>query len=225
MIGIVVGSTQMLFISLSSSVYVVVGELFIILVVVAVLLILAAICLAVYKRDFFPRFTLFVLNLFYQPAKLIFGYLHISPLIVDEIGIALMNSIYRDAYAKTPENKRLLLLPQCLRNLECPATTSPQEGIMCKECGKCEIAAIKKECDECGISICITPGAEFVKRAIRDKKPEAVIGIACQHDLYTGLRDVTSTGIPAVGIVLSKSGCVMTEVDWEEVKRYVFGGT
>jgi hypothetical protein len=49
----------------------------------------------------------------------------------------------------------------------------------------------------------------------------AVIGIACQHDLYSGMRDVTSRGIPAVGIVLSKSGCVMTEVDWEEVKKCI----
>ena len=76
-------------------------------------------------------------------------------------------------------------------------------------------------CDECGISICISPGSEFVKRAIRDIKPMAVIGIACQHDLYSGMRDVTSRGIPAVGIVLSKSGCVMTEVDWEEVKKCI----
>ncbi|MCK4476323.1 MAG: DUF116 domain-containing protein [Methanophagales archaeon] len=205
-----------------SSVYVIVGEIFIIFVVSVAVLILTAICLAIYKRDLFPRFTLFVLNLFYQPSKLFLGYFHINPVIVDEIGIALMNSVYKDAYGKTPMDKRLLFLPQCLRNLECPAKTSPQEGIMCEECGRCGIAEIKRMCDERGINICINPGGEFVKRAIRDKKPMAAIGIACQHDLYEGMRYVTSKGIPAVGVVLSKSGCVMTKVNWEEVRENLF---
>ncbi len=205
-----------------SSVYVLVGKVFVIVVVLAAALISTAICLAIYKRDLFPRFTLVVLNLFYQPAKLIIGYCHINPIIVDEIGIALMNSIYKDAYAKTPLDKRIVFLPQCLRSLECPAKTSSQEGIICEECGKCGIAELKKVCDEHGVGICIAPGGEFVKRAISDKKPVAAISIACQHDLYETMRYVTLKGVPMIGVLLSKSGCVMTEVDWEEVKRMLF---
>ena len=218
--NLLVGSAQMRFIS--SSVYVVVGEIFIIFVVVAVALILAAVGLAIYKRDLFPRFTLFMLNLFYQPAKLFVGYFNLSPVIVDETGIALMNSIYKDAFEKAPVDKRILLLPQCLRDLECPAKTSPQEGIICEECGKCGIAEIKKECDERGVGICIAPGGEFYKRAIRDKKPLAAVDIACQPDLYEIMRYAVSKGVPMMGVVLSKSGCVMTEVDWEEVNRTIF---
>jgi len=204
------------------SVYALVGEIFVIFVVAVAALILTAVCLAIYKRDLFPRFTLFVLNLFYQPAKLFLGYFHINHIIVDEIGIALMNSIYKDKYGKTQMSKRLLFLPQCLRNLECPAKTSPQEGIICKECGRCEIADIKKMCDGHGIGICIAPGGEFVKRAIRDTKPLAAMGVACQHDLYETMRYVTSKGVPMTGVVLSKTGCVMTEVNWGDVREMLF---
>ena len=205
-----------------ASVYVIVGEIFIVLVILAAALILAAVSLAIYKRDLFPRFTLFVLNLFYQPSKLFLGYFHINPIIVDEIGIALLNSIYKDAYGNTPMDKRLLFLPQCLRNIECPAKTSPQEGIICKECGRCEIAEIKRMCDEHGINICIAPGGEFVKRAVRDKKPMAAMGVACQHDLYETMRYVTSKGVPMIGVVLLKTGCVMTEVNWGDVREMLF---
>ncbi|MGB2728081.1 MAG: DUF116 domain-containing protein [Halobacteriota archaeon] len=205
-----------------ASVYVLVGEIFIIFVVLAAALILTAVWLAIYKRDLFPRFTLFVLNLFYQPTKLFLGYFHINPVIVDEIGIALVNSIYKDAYGNTPMDKRLLFLPQCLRNLECPAKTSPQEGIICEECGRCGIAELKRMCDEQGIRICIAPGGEFVKRATRDKKPAAAMGIACQHDLYETMRYVTSKGVPMTGVVLSKTGCVMTEVDRGDVREMLF---
>ncbi len=200
-------------------VYQIIGEIVIILIIVVVSLLLAAVCLAIYKRDLFPRFTLFVLNLFYQPSKLFLAYFNINPVIIDEIGIALINSIYKDAYGKTVVNKRILFLPQCLRSLECPAKTSPQEGIMCKGCGKCGIAEIKDKCDEQGISICIAPGGEFVKRAIRDKKPMAAMGVACQCDLYEAMRYVTSKDVPMVGVVLSKTGCVMTEVNWGDVEK------
>jgi len=206
---------------LSSAVYLWVGTVFISLVIVFAVLTLVAICLAVYKRELFPRFTLFVLNLFYHPAKLLLGYLHINHIIVDEIGIALMNSIYRAAYVNTAPSKRILFLPQCLRSLECPAKVSPREGILCKACGRCGIAELKRLCDALGVSICIAPGGEFVKRAISDKKPQAALGVACQHDLYEAMRYVTSKGIPMIGVVLTRSGCVSTDVDWEEVKRAI----
>ena len=77
-------------------------------------------------------------------------------------------------------------------------------------------------CDEQGIKICIAPGGEFVKRATRDKKPAAAMGIACQHDLYETMRYVTSKGVPMTGVVLSKTGCVMTEVDWGDVREMLF---
>ncbi|PXF50301.1 MAG: hypothetical protein C4B55_06535 [Candidatus Methanophagaceae archaeon] len=196
-----------------------VGKIFVVAVGVLAALILTAVCLAIYKRDLFPRFTLSVLNLFYQPAKLLFGYFRVNPVLVDELGIALMNSVYRDAYGKTPLERRLLFLPQCLRSLECPAKTSSQEGIICRECGKCGISEIKRLCDEHGVGLCIAPGGEFVKRAVRDKKPQAAVGVACQHDLYETMKYVTSQGVPMLGVLLSKTGCVLTEVDWEEVKR------
>jgi hypothetical protein len=206
---------------ISSSTYVLIGEIFVIFVIAVAVLILTAVCLAIYKRDLFPRFTLFVLNFFYQPIKLFLGYVHINHIIVDEIGIALMNSLYKAAYGKTSMSKRILFMPQCLRDLKCPAKISPREGVICKECGRCGIAEIKRMCEEQGVSVCIAPGSEFVKRATRDKKPLAAIGIACQHDLYETMRYVTSKGVPMIGIVLSKSGCVMTEVDWEEVRENI----
>jgi hypothetical protein len=185
-------------------------------------LILIAICVSIYKRSFFPRFTFFILTLFYKPLKRILGYFHVNPITVDEIGVALMNSIYRDAYAKTPLEKRILFLPQCLRHIECPAKISPREGIMCIECKRCGIAEVKKICDDKGIKICIAPGGEFVKRAIMDNKPEAAMGVACQTDLYETMRYVTAKGIPMVGVLLLRCGCVMTDVNWEEVKRNIF---
>lgn len=207
---------------LTPSVYLLIGELFIIAITTLVLLISLAVCLAVYRRDLFPKFTLFILNLFYQPAKLLLGYFHINPVIIDDIEIALMNSIHKEAYEETPIERRLLFLPQCLRNIECPAKTSPQEGIICESCGRCSVAEIKEICDGHGVAICIAPGGEFVKRAIRDRKPAAALAVACQHDLCEVMKHVTSKDVPIIGVVLLRCGCVMTDVDWKEVKEKLF---
>lgn len=204
------------------SVYVLIGKIFVIFVILILVLILVAIYLIIYKRDFFPRFTLFMITLFYSPAKLFFGYFLTNPIIVDEIGIALTNTVYKEAYGQTPMNRRLLFLPQCLRSLECPAKVSPQVGVICEECGRCDVAEIKKICDKDGTGICIAPGGEFVKRAVRDKEPLAVLAVACQHDLYETMRDITSMGVPMVGVTLSRCGCVTTGVNWAEVKKMLY---
>ncbi len=204
-----------------TTVYIWIGTAFITSVIVLALMLLLAVGLMIHKRDLFPRFSLGILNLFYHPAKLLLSYLHINHIIVDEMGIALMNSIYRNAYERTPLNERIVFLPQCLRSLECPAKTSPKDGIICVACGKCGIAGIKKLCDEHGVAICIAPGGEFVKRAIKERKPGGALGVACQHDLYEVMRYVTSKGIPMIGIVLTRSGCVSTDVNWDEVKRAI----
>lgn len=213
---------ELILLPIPSSVYVLIGKIFVIFVVLIAVLNLVAICLVIYKRDLFPRFTLFMLTLFYPPAKLLVGYFHTNPIVVDEIGIALTNTVYKGAYGQTPMNRRLLFLPQCLRSLECPAKLSPQAGVICEKCGRCDVAEIKKICDEDGTGICIAPGGEFVKRAVRDKEPLAVLAVACQHDLYETMRHVTSNGVPMVGVALSRCGCVTTGVDWEEVKKMLY---
>jgi len=213
---------ELMLLPIHSSVYVVIGKIFVISLLLIAVLILVAICLVIYKRDLFPRFTLFMLTLFYSPAKLLLNYFYINPIVIDEIGIALTNTVYRGAYGQTPMKRRLLFLPHCLRSLECPAKLSPQAGIICEECGRCDLAEIKNICDEDGTGICIAPGGEFVKRAISDKEPLAVVAVACQHDLYEIMRDVTSKGVPMVGVPLSRCGCVTTGVDWREVKKMLY---
>ena len=112
----------------------------------------------------------------------------------------------------------MLFLPQCLRSLSCPAHVSPLKGVECEECGSCVISELKKLCDEHRIKICIAPGGEFVKRAVERERPEAAVGVACPHDLYETMRAVSARGIPMVGVLLLRSGCVSTDVDAELLK-------
>jgi len=208
---------------LALNIYVVLGQIFITLLFI--LLVLAAAAAAVgayiykYKRFPLPKLAFSLITLFYRPLKTLLGSLHINPNVVDEVQITLLNHAYREKYAATPFERRILFLPQCLRDLDCPAMTKPGEGILCRRCGRCNIAEIMEICERYGIMVCIAPGGEFVKRVVKDKKPEAALGVACHKDLHEVMRYVTARGIPMVGVLLARAGCIMTDVDWDKVKE------
>jgi len=205
------------------SLYAILGELFLILIIsVPILFLLAMIfglVLIISSRRLFPRFTYTILTTFSQPARFLLNLLNIDPLILNEIIIALINSFAGDAYRSSAKDGRMLFLPQCLRSLECPAKTGAREGIVCLECGKCEIAEIIPFAQERGVGVYIVPGGGFVKRIIRNRKPEAVAGVACQIELYDMMQSLVRRGVPAQGLLLAKSGCIETVVDWDEVRR------
>ncbi|OFV68152.1 MAG: protein containing DUF116 [Candidatus Syntrophoarchaeum caldarius] len=205
------------------SLYAILGELFLILIIaVPILLLLAMIfglMLTITKRKFFPMFTYTILTTFSQPAKFLLNILDIDPLILNEIIIALINSFTVDDYRSSAKDGRMLFLPQCLRSIECPAKTDAEEGIVCLECGKCEIAEIIPFAQKEGVEVYIVPGGGFVKRIIRKRKPEAVAGVACQIELYEMMQNLVRKGVPAQGVILAKSGCIETIVDWEKVRQ------
>jgi len=205
------------------SLYAILGEIFLILIlIVPILLLLAMIfglILVISKRRLFPRFTDIVLTTLSQPVRTLRNFLHIDPIILNEVVIALINAFTDEEYKTTPPDRRMLFLPQCLNSLDCPVKTSSDEGIVCLGCGRCEIKSIVEFSKDLGVEVYLVPGGGFVRRIIRNKKPGAVAGVACAIELYDMMRTLTRKGVPAQGILLAKSGCIETLVDWNEVKN------
>lgn len=204
------------------SLYAILGEIFLILILIVPILLLVAmifgLILVTSKRRLFPRFTYIVLTTLSQPARTLLNLLHIDPIILNEVVIALINAFTDEEYKKTPPDRRMLFLPQCLRSLDCPAKTSSDEGIVCLGCGRCAIKSIVEFSRDLGVEVYLVPGGGFVRRIIRNKKPGAVAGVACAIELYDMMRTLTRKGVPAQGVLLAKSGCIETLVDWNEVK-------
>ncbi len=205
------------------SIYAILGELFLALIIVTPILLLVAMIfgfiLLLTRRRLFPRFTYTILTTFSHPAKSFMKLLNIDQLIFYEILIMLINSFSIDAYRNTSKAKRILFLPHCLRSLECPAKTSPEKGTVCVGCGKCEIGEIIEFAKEKGIEVYIAPGSGFVRRILMEKKPDAAACVACQIELYEIMRYLLIKNIPPQGVLLAKSGCIETVVDWDEVKQ------
>jgi len=145
-----------------------------------------------------------------------------DPDAFNRVCITLYNRIRLSAYSAVPLEKRIVLLPQCLRHVDCPAPISSAEGIMCKECGKCIVCKIRKI--DSRIAVFISPGGTLAKRILESHRPGAVLGVACPNDLVEGLRATAKARIPSQGVPLGKTGCVATEVDFEVVKERLLAG-
>ena len=60
-------------------------------------------------------------------------------------------------------------------------------------------------------------GGSHAIRIVKNARPYAVLGIACFDDAKLAVDKIGSYGIPTQAVLLSKDGCVNTEVDFDRV--------
>ncbi len=204
------------------SIYQLLGQGILTIIAIILILIVIALILGKYllKKDIviFPRFIIFVIDLFYSPIKKLSRVFNVEDTLVDEIGVKVRNDVNHSKFIKIPANKTLIFLPHCLRHRECKANLA-KEGLICTNCGKCAIGAIKKKAEPMGYRIYIVPGSSFVKKIVKENKFEAVIGIACHEDLNQ-LMMILSDYCPQ-GVLLTKKGCFETKVNMKNALKII----
>lgn len=208
------------------SFFAVLGVIFVIIVIVlAILLLMASILVytIVKKRKIvFPHTTLFLLDTLYYPLKRIFVSLNLDETVVDKIQIGIRNKISGDDFFSSNIKERIVVFPYCLRSTECKAQVSPEVGVKCLKCGKCKIGEFKELCDQNSIKVFVAPGGSFVKRVLKKHPKSSALLVACHFELNDMMRILSAKRIPEYGILLTKTGCIETDVDMEIVKEKLF---
>ena len=135
----------------------------------------------------------------------------------DYAAVIASNEVWRDELARVPYERRLLLLPKCLRVEEhCPAPFD-QFGMLCKECGLCSIEDLTKEAGRLGYAVLIAEGSAIVRSMIETGKIEAIVGVSCLNVLEKCFPHMEATAIAGMSIPLLQDDCVNTNVDLEQV--------
>ncbi|MEO8167715.1 MAG: DUF116 domain-containing protein, partial [bacterium] len=97
----------------------------------------------------------------------------------DYVGVLLNNEMWREQLAGVPFERRLLLLPKCLRvESKCPAPFD-EFGLLCKQCGLCSIQDLQAEAEELGYAVLVAEGSAIVMSLIQTGKIEAIVGVSC----------------------------------------------
>jgi hypothetical protein len=206
--------------ALWNSTMILIGELAVLVVIFLVgmaLFLLAVALLSVRNgRLYFPRIMKSWFFLLEGLVKGICRFFGLDDRDLISFSIRLQNSMNKKAFEAVPVEKRAIFLPQCLRSASCPGNLTP-EGIWCKGCGQCTTGEAIGDLLRMGYRVFIVPGSSFIKRMVKKYRPGGIIGVGCTLEVKEGLGLCDHLGIPGMGVVTLKDGCVETLVNWNEV--------
>ncbi len=130
----------------------------------------------------------------------------------------------RARLARVPVEKRILLIPHCLRISGKCRAESTSDGLICKSCDPgCQVKILSDRAKELGYrGICVAPGGSLALRYVKKTMPEGIVAVACPRELSEGVENVRelngeneNSKPPILIIPLVKEGCVDTEVNLE----------
>ena len=139
-----------------------------------------------------------------------------DPIYRDYIGVLINNEMWRETLATIPYEKRLLLLPKCLRvENKCPAPFD-EFGLLCKQCGLCSIQDFQNEAERLGYAVLVAEGSAIVMSLIQTGKIEAIVGVSCLSVLERSFPYMEAAAIPGVAIPLLQDDCIdcTVDLDW-----------
>ena len=141
----------------------------------------------------------------------------LDPIYKDYAAVLVGNAAWRDAVARIPYDRRLLLIPKCLRvEDKCPAPFD-EFGLLCKECGLCSIQDLTVEAERLGYAVLVAEGSAIVRSMIETGKIEAVVGVSCINVLEKCFPHMEAAAVPGVAIPLLQDDCINTTVDLDWV--------
>jgi geranylgeranyl diphosphate synthase, type II len=135
--------------------------------------------------------------------------------------VAVSNAYWRPLAEAVPFDRRLLLLPHCLRNRDVCRGTYDSVGLHCAACGSCELHGLKTEAERLGYSVIVAEGTSSVLMEVLDGRADAIVGVACLDSLEKSFERVVALGVPHVAVPLLKAGCLDTVVEIDQVRRWL----
>ena len=135
--------------------------------------------------------------------------------------VVLSTAFWEDQVAHVPPERRLFLLPHCLKHAEgCPADYD-EFGLDCKTCGACSIADFRTIAEEMGYRVLVAEGSPIVLKIIVSGYVDAIVGVACLNVLEKAIDKILLAGIPCMAVPLLSSDCRNTSVDEEWVMEMI----
>ncbi len=140
-----------------------------------------------------------------------------SPTHIEFTAVLLSNAAWRAALAAVPMDRRLLLLPQCLRDATACRAEIGELGLGCRSCGACVIGEISSRAKELGYVVLVAEGSALVTSLVASGRIEAIVGVGCLGVLEQVFPYMWAASVPAAAIGLLRDGCRATAVDLEWV--------
>jgi uncharacterized protein len=121
---------------------------------------------------------------------------------VENAAVKVFNTLARMRERKVNQGELLLLVPRCL-------SRDTLEGVL-------SIAG------KYAVPVFVATRGQLARRVIRERRPKAVVAVACERDMVSGLHDVAGR-VPVLGLTLRlpQGPCKDTVVDLGQLEDWV----
>ena len=168
--------------------------------------------------NIFHRLAWTAINIMFPLATSLGRFLDIDKERVERSFIELSNHLVKQKRLKVPPNRLLVLTPHCLQLDTCPHKIT-RDVNNCRHCGACQIGELKELTARYGVHFSVVTGGTLARNVIKTLRPKAVLAIACERDLTSGIQDIFP--LPVVGVLNERpqGPCCNTRVDLNLVEK------
>lgn len=139
---------------------------------------------------------------------------------LDRVVIGLNNLTVKGRRTRVRAEQILVLMPSCLQAADCKQNVVGDLA-NCKRCEACKIGPLLNVCDRYGVEAAIAKGGRVAAELARQPHIKAVIAVACEKELKSGIVVCLPKPVVAVTNKRPNGPCNETDVDVGEVERAI----
>lgn len=166
------------------------------------------------------RWMRMAINVLFPLALVIARVFGISPDRLKSSFIEVSNQLVRTRRIEVLPKKLMILGPHCLQKTDCPHKITLDIN-NCKRCGGCPIHDLRDLSERYGVKLAIASGGTLARKVIMELGPQAIVAVACERDLTSGIQDVEQ--IPVLGVLNNRpeGPCCNTRVNINRVEQAI----
>ncbi|WP_425448973.1 DUF116 domain-containing protein [Dethiothermospora halolimnae] len=160
------------------------------------------------------------LKIMYPMLNIITKLFKIDKDVIRRVYSDINNLLVESKDIKVNDSRILILLPHCLQEAKCQYKITNDIN-NCRKCGRCDINDILILCEKYNVEAIVATGGTLAREWIKRKGPKAIIAVACERDLVSGINDVDK--IPVLGVFNERPNgpCYNTKVDVNKLEKAI----
>ncbi len=139
---------------------------------------------------------------------------------IEQSFIEVSNNLVLQHKVKVPADRIMILTPHCIQLDTCGyKITRNVEN--CHQCGRCSVGAMLGLAHKYGCHLAVATGGTLARQMVMQIRPKAIVAVACERDLTSGIQDVFP--LPVLGVLNERpfGPCFNTRVDVKKLEAAI----
>jgi uncharacterized protein len=184
---------------------------------------IGGIVLTIWRSKSFPKLQgsmRVAINLLFPVAIRLGKVWGINKDLIQSSFVEVNNKIVLSKGFKFKPEEIMLLTPHCIQKHECPYKITVDIN-NCRRCGQCSVDDLLTLREKYGTNVVVASGGTLARKFIQQYRPKAIIAIACERDLASGILDTNP--LPVLGVLnLRPNGpCYNTGIEVAKVEEAI----